>query len=429
VSSAPIAEAAPGRHPASIESLLFAVAAAMIAAHAVVDSFLFLQPGVSPADHLVPGLLPPAILAVAAVVFPRLRAGLAAAIALVLGALALVGFAVVVSGARADGVSGSDWTGFLLGPAGAVLLALGVRMLWRTRRRDGGRARRIVRRAVLAVAAALVLYWVVVPAGLALVATHRPRDVGPVADLGRAHEEVVVRTADGLDLWGQYVPPENAAVVIVLPVEWTTDHARMLVAAGYGVLALDPRGYGRSEGDPNAYGWAASRDVDAAVAWLRGRPEVDGDRVGGLGLSIGGEVTVEAAAGGDGLAAVVCEGAGIRSVREALVREGPSAIELALQYPMDLVQTVATAVFSGDAPPPSLRDLAATVTPAALFLLYGENGQAVEETVNVPYFEAAGEPKELWEVPGAAHTGGLEAQPGEYERRVVGFFDRHLLGE
>ena len=28
----------------------------------------------------------------------------------------------------------------------------------------------------------------------------------------------------------------------------------------------------------------------------------------------------------------------------------------------------------------------------------------------MPYFDAAGEPKELWEVPGASHTGGLDAQ-------------------
>jgi hypothetical protein len=33
----------------------------------------------------------------------------------------------------------------------------------------------------------------------------------------------------------------------------------------------------------------------------------------------------------------------------------------------------------------------------------------------------------LRKVPGAEHTGGIEAQPAAYERRVVGFFDRHLV--
>jgi hypothetical protein len=33
----------------------------------------------------------------------------------------------------------------------------------------------------------------------------------------------------------------------------------------------------------------------------------------------------------------------------------------------------------------------------------------------------------LWKIPEASHTGGIEARPREYERRVVGFFDRALL--
>ena len=45
------------------------------------------------------------------------------------------------------------------------------------------------------------------------------------------------------------------------------------------------------------------------------------------------------------------------------------------------------------------------------------------------YYAAAGEPKGLWEVPGASHTGGIEARPKEYERRVVAFFDDALANE
>jgi hypothetical protein len=39
----------------------------------------------------------------------------------------------------------------------------------------------------------------------------------------------------------------------------------------------------------------------------------------------------------------------------------------------------------------------------------------------------AGAPKQLWEIPGAGHTGGLETRPREYERRVIGFLDEALL--
>jgi hypothetical protein len=49
------------------------------------------------------------------------------------------------------------------------------------------------------------------------------------------------------------------------------------------------------------------------------------------------------------------------------------------------------------------------------------------EALNPEYFEAAGEPKALWEIPESRHVGGLAARPAEYERRVIAFFDDALL--
>jgi signal transduction histidine kinase len=54
-------------------------------------------------------------------------------------------------------------------------------------------------------------------------------------------------------------------------------------------------------------------------------------------------------------------------------------------------------------------------------------GRPGERPANEAFYAAARGPKELWEVPGAGHMKGIEAQPAEYERRVVGFFDRTLL--
>ena len=96
----------------------------------------------------------------------------------------------------------------------------------------------------------------------------------------------------------------------------------MLARHGYGVLLFDRRGEGESEGDPNVFGWDGERDINAAVAFLQRRPDVDPDRIGGIGLSVGGEMMIEAAAESDDLKAVVSEGAGIRSVREALAVPG-----------------------------------------------------------------------------------------------------------
>ena len=35
---------------------------------------------------------------------------------------------------------------------------------------------------------------------------------------------------------------------------------------------------------------------------------------------------------------------------------------------------------------------------------------------------------QLWGLPDGKHTGAIDEAPEEYERRVIGFFDRRLLG-
>ena len=77
-------------------------------------------------------------------------------------------------------------------------------------------------------------------------------------------------------------------------------------------------------------------------------------------------------------------------------------------------------------PPPSLTSLIDEVAPRPLLLIRGLDGQA-QEALNSVLYDEAGPPKALWEVPDAGHTAALSAQPAQYERRVVGFFDRALL--
>jgi fermentation-respiration switch protein FrsA (DUF1100 family) len=200
----------------------------------------------------------------------------------------------------------------------------------------------------------------------------------------------------------------------------------MLVEHGYGVLLFDRRGEGESEGDPNGFGYAGERDLHAAVAFLEGHPGVDPSRIGGLGLSVGGEMLIHAAAESDKFKAVVSEGASGQSVRDTLANRGfvGALGELA---PM-LGVTAATAVFSNTLPPQSLKSDAERIAPRALFLIYGEKGQGgSEKQPNLGFYEVAGEPKQIWEVPDSQHVAGLDTRPEAYERRVVDFFDRALL--
>jgi dienelactone hydrolase len=198
----------------------------------------------------------------------------------------------------------------------------------------------------------------------------------------------------------------------------------MLIRHGYGVLLFDQRGEGRSDGDPNAFGWSAEKDFNAAIAFLAARPDVGRGRIGGLGLSVAGETLLQTAAHNADLRAVVSEGAGNRSVRE--IRDMPTNATYWLNLPSHVVLTGAVATFANEAPPANLRHLVAAIAPRAIFLIAAGHG-VDSEVLNRRFYADAGQPKTLWEIPEAGHTGGLRTRPREYEQRVVGFFDRRLL--
>ena len=331
---------------------LFMLGLALIAVHVIDDSFVQPQPGTSATDHLVSGLVPLALLALAAWAYPRLRGGRQGAMALAFGVLGIAAGieAVYYAGTRA---SGDDYTGLLAIPAGLLLLGLGVVTLWRTRRADGGLPRRYVRRSLLGAAGAVVFLYLVLPIGMSYVDTHTARAVVPAANLGVPYEEVSFTTSDGLKLSGWYVPSRNGAAVIAFPGrKGPQAHTRMLARHGYGVLLFDRRGEGESEGDPTSWGWGNEKDIKAGIGFLQRRADVDPERIGGLGLSVGGEMMIQTAAETDGLKAVASEGAGMRSVREAL--DSPPSADKWLGAPFKAVETAATAVFHDETPPANL---------------------------------------------------------------------------
>jgi dienelactone hydrolase len=409
------------------ERWLVGIALVLIALHIVDDSFLQPQPGTSAGDHLVSGLVPLAVIVGLGVGYLRWRPGVRAVVAALLGAFGVTVGAEAVYYVSEGDFGGDDFTGLLAIAAGLALLCCALVVLWRSRRADGRRWWRYTRRLLLAVAAVVVAYVLVFPFMTGYVFTHVGVTDIPEPDFGAPYEDVELTTSDGLTLQASYVPSRNGAAVIVVPGLSNTqdDEARMLVSHGYGVLLLIRRGEGESEGDPNMLGWAASDDVHAAVDFLSERPEVDPDRIGGLGFSVGGEILIQAAAESDQLAAIVSEGGSQRSVRE-----GMNFTDWTKWFgvPSGAAMTAGVAVFGNQTPPPNLKDLVADISPQAVFLVYATDGQFAEVELTDDYYAAAGEPKRIWEVPEGGHIGGYAARPDEYEQRVVDFFDTELLG-
>jgi hypothetical protein len=434
MSSGPAAAAAPhaGQNrlarlvrTAGLEASLAVASLVAIGLHVLDDNFLRPQPGTSAGDHLASGLVPVAILAALAAAYPRLPAWLRATAAMTFGALG-VAIAVPSLYYLLDGsAEGAHSTGLLALAGGVTLLVVGPVTLWRTRRRDGSRRRRALRWALKTLAAVPVglalLLFVVFPVGFSYGYTHIGR-TGPPPTLGLPHETVTVTTGDGLELTALYAPSRNRAAVVVFPGSSAVAEARMLARNGYGVLLLDPRGQGGSEGD--LVRWAGDRDLNAGAEYLRARPDVDPERIGGFGSSVGGEILLVAAAQSTLFKAVVSEGAGF-----PLGDADLTGVEGALATPLQLVMRGAASVFANHAPPTKIVDTIGRIAPRPVFLIYAEPGMGGEDVRQPQYFAAAGEPKALWQVPGAEHTGGIDARPAEYERRVVDFLDAALLAD
>jgi uncharacterized protein len=421
-SSADSGRAAATRVAAALrtETGLARLALGIGALHVVDDNFLQPERGTSAGDHLWGGLVQVGLFVLFAWAYPRLRAGLRATLAIFVGVFEVTMSFEAVNYLRESSLTGDDYTGLLMIPAGLLLVGIGFVTLWRTRK-DGKSIRRYVRRALLAVGLLLGAVFVVYPLSQSYVVTHTGRALVPPVTLGTAYEDVSFTTGDGLQLVGWYVPSKNGAVVISFPGrKGPQKPARMLARHGYGVLLFDRRGEGESEGDPNLLGWQGTRDLEAAVAYLETRPEVDENRIGGLGLSVGGEMMLQEAAETDGIKAVVSEGAGVRSVREAVHVDGAEKVAFSWLFG---VNTIGTAVFTSNLPPRSLTDLSAEITEPVLFIHATPGGGG--ETLTEKYYEAAKGPKEYWAAPGG-HTGAIDAAPEEYERRVVGFFDRTI---
>lgn len=115
------------------------------------------------------------------------------------------------------------------------------------------------------------------------------------AEVGLVYEDVFITAADGTRLHAWWLPAKAGVAVkgTVLHLHGNGGNVSShlagswwLPAAGYQVLLLDYRGYGRSAGAASLSG--SYQDIGAAFAWLQQAPEVQNRPLVLLGQSLGG---------------------------------------------------------------------------------------------------------------------------------------------
>lgn len=277
----------------------------------------------------------------------------------------------------------------------------------------------------------LVLFVVELPATVAVMATNRaPTVLGDrtPASLGLRYEDVAFSTADGVRLAGWYVPGADGSAVVLLHGAGSTrsdvlDHLEVLARLGHGVLAYDARGHGGSGGRAMDLGWYGDLDLAAAVDHLVGRGEVDAARIGAVGLSMGAEQALGAAASDPRLQAVVAEGATARQNHDhGYLPDHPGRyVTLAGGWVQDRIATL----LSGTGPPTPLPDAIAAMEPRPV-LLIAAGEVADEQRAAAHLAERRPEGVEVWVVEGSTHTGGLRVAGAEWEHRVGAFLEAAL---
>jgi hypothetical protein len=126
----------------------------------------------------------------------------------------------------------------------------------------------------------------------------------------------------------------------------------------------------------------------------------------------------------DEIRAVVADGPGFANVRDL-----PPPVSL-----LDRVQKIDGWIafkffelYSGMSAPPAVVEEISDIAPRPILLI--STGQGLEQRMSRYYYDNAGDPKTLWEIPETGHGGGLGARPEEYEERIIAFFDKALLGD
>jgi pimeloyl-ACP methyl ester carboxylesterase len=236
--------------------------------------------------------------------------------------------------------------------------------------------------------------------------------------------EISFSSADGRRVAGWYAPSGNRAAIILVHGTGAERSSLLfetgfLAQAGFGVLALDLPGQGASEGRTR-WGVPERHAISAAVDWLRARGEVDPERIGGLGFSMGAYVLTQAAALDQRLRAVAL----VSSPNEVVEHNWLATAKWGLLAQVPCYLALRAYGQSLDIPP---KDVIGSIAPRAVLIVGGDLDPLVPAFMARQLFSAAGAPKELWLVPRAHHADFAQIAGPEYRNRLAGFFDRTLL--
>lgn len=214
-----------------------------------------------------------------------------------------------------------------------------------------------------------------------------------------------ITTPDGIKIHAWYAPSDSARATLVIShgnagnISHRYLILRSLQKHRYNVLMYDYRGYGRSEGTPSEEGIYS--DGRAALDYVLTLPGVDSSRTFLWGTSLGGAVAVDVAIDRT-LAGVILESTftSAKDVASAL-------------YPFLPVQYFLQTKLN------SLEKIKSLHVP--ILVVHGSHDTIIPIRFGRQLFQAANDPKDFYEIPGADHNDTFFVGGEEYFDRIDRF--------
>ena len=254
----------------------------------------------------------------------------------------------------------------------------------------------------------------------------------PPSRFGVTFEDAQFSSSDGIKLKGWFIKGNGKGRVPTVIIchglganrSDFTELAAGLSRNGYNTLLFDFRGHGESERKASSFGYLEQRDLLGAIRYVKERKDVDAEEIAVYGFSMGGAVAILTAAETSDIKGVIADSS-FTTLREQVERlfSGsflPSSIFL---RPITWMYELYFRLDAGKVAP---IDRIHDISPRGVMIIGGGEDEQMPSSDAMRLFAAAGEPKELWLIPGAVHGGTVYMVGDEYRKRVLRFLDSHL---
>lgn len=261
-------------------------------------------------------------------------------------------------------------------------------------------------------------------------AKRKPLDVWP-DQYKLPFENVYFKTEDGVQIKGWFIPNPSSDKTIILMHGWGMNRGDVfkntyfLHDLGYNLMYFDFRALGESGGTVSSIGYLEVKDLQAAIQFLKDTRPFACEKIGLYGLSMGGMVAICEAAQNPKIKCVVAE-ASYYSFRRVVSRWAWVHNKVPYFPLMPIVLHYMRRNLAANPERYSPKYNIPKIAPRPVFIIHGRYDNLVPAAQAKMLFKCAGEPKEIWLVPGAKHNKCAEVGGYEYKQRLADFYKKYL---